>query len=123
MSTVFSLTPFRSVHDVNVKTSKGRMFVIDIYQSGDANYDSTVTVLDKISNPAGSWLYNTQLISVSANDNFTAAIKLIQSYLKSIDLTDSITEIHNPCNCPFVSEVDQNTIVSGVGISIKVRVN
>jgi hypothetical protein len=68
-------------------------------------------------------LYNTKPASVSANDNFKAAVELIQGYLGSIDPTDSIVEIHNPCNCSFVSEDDQNTIASGLGISTKVRVN
>jgi hypothetical protein len=123
MSTVFSMTPFRNVHDANIKTAKGRLFVIDIYESSAGSYDSTVTVLDRVSNPSSSWLYNTKSASVSANDNFKAAVELIQGYLGSIDPTDSIAEIHNPCNCPFVSEDDQNTIASGLGISTKVRVN
>ena len=123
MSTFFSMTPFRNVHDANVKTTKGRLFVIDIYESSAGSYDSTVTVLDRISNPSGSWLYNTKPASASASDNFKAAVELIQNYLSSIDLSDSIAEIHNPCNCPFVSEADQNAIVSGLGISLTVRVN
>ncbi len=123
MSTVFSMTPLNNVHDANVKTTKGRLFVIDISESSAGSYDSTVTVLDRISNPSGSWLYNTKPASTSARDNFKAAVELIQSYLGSIDPSDSIAAIHNPCNCPFVSEADQNTIVSGLGIGLTVRVN
>lgn len=123
MSTVFSISPFRNVHDVNVKTAKGRLFVIDIYESSSGNYESTVTVLDGVSNPPSSCLYNTNPVSALANDNFKAAVELIQGYLGSIDSTDSIAEIHNPCNCPFVSESNQNTIASGLGISTNVLVN
>lgn len=106
MTTVFLSTPFRNVHDVNVKTKLGRNFVIDIYEANPTGYDSTVTVLDRVSNPPSSSLYNTQPNTASKNDNFKAAIELIKSYLSSVDPTDSIDDIHNPCNCPFVSEAD-----------------
>jgi hypothetical protein len=123
MSTVFSMTPSREVHDVNVKTKKGRLFVIDIYKSCPGSYDSEVTVLDRISEISGSWLFKTEPASASANDNFKAAVELIQKYLVSIDPSDSIAKVHNPCNCPFVSESDQNSILSGLGISLNVHVN
>jgi hypothetical protein len=122
MSTVFSVTPFRSVHDINVKSGEGRNFIIDIYQRDADIYDSTVIVLDNVSNTKGSWYFNTKPATSSANDNFKAAVKLIQEYLSAVDANDSITDIYNPCNCPFVSEADQYEIVSSLGVSVKVRV-
>ncbi len=123
MSTVFSLTPFRNVHDVNVKSKSGIAFVIDIYEQSNTQYDSTVTVLDNITTNKGSWLYNVTPNSASANDNFEAAIQLIIKYITTFDQNDTITDIHNPCNCPFVSEVDQNSILSQLSVNISVRVN
>ncbi|UJS24706.1 hypothetical protein [Thiothrix winogradskyi] len=120
MPTVFSMAPLHNVHDIHVQTAKGRLFVIDIYESGAGNYDSTVTVLDKAS---VSRSYHTEAKSTSANDNFKMAVEFIQSYLASIDSSDSIVKIHNPCNCPFVYETEQNIIVSDLGINIKVLVN
>jgi len=117
------MTPLRKVHDVNVKTKKCRLFVIEIYESSPGSYDSTVTILDRVSNPSGSWLYNTEPAGASANDNFKAAVELIQNYLGSFDPSDIIAEVHNPCNCPFVSESDQNCIIYGLGISLNVNVN
>jgi len=123
MTTVLSISPSRKVHYVNVKTTKGRVFAIDIYESSVSNYDSEITVLDRISNTASSCVYNTDPASPSSNDNFKAALVLIQDYLAKIDSSDSIAKIHNPCNCPFVSESDQNTIASCLGMSITVVVN
>lgn len=122
-STVLTITPFRNVHDIDVKSAKGRAFVIDIYESVPGEYDSTVTVLDRVSNPPGSWLYNTKPPTASAQDNFKAALELIQNYLGANDSTDSIADIHNPCNCPFVSEADQNSIAAGFGFGKKVGIN
>lgn len=122
-STIFTITPSRNVHDINVESANGRTFVIDIYESVPGTYDSTVTVLDRVSNPSGSWLYNTQPATASARDNFKAALELIGNYLTAKDGADSIADIHNPCNCPFISEVDQNSIAADLGFAKKVRVN
>ena len=123
MSTILTITPFRDVHDIDVKSTNGRAFVIDIYESVSGTYDSTVTVLDRVSNPPGSWLYKTQPATASANDNFKSALELIQAYLSINDSADSISDIHTPCNCPFVSEAAQNSIASGLGFGKTVRVN
>lgn len=123
MTTVFSMTASHNVHDVHVKTKKDRLFVIDIYEASTGVYDSTVTVLDRISIQPCSGLYKTTPTSSLASDNFKAAVEFVQKYLGSVDSSDSITEIHNPCNCPFVFEADQNTIVNSLGLPLKVRVN
>lgn len=123
MTTVFSAGPFRNVHSVNVESKNGRIFVIDIYQVAGVNFESTVTIFDKISTNPGSWIYETNPATTSANDNFNASIQLIQKYLAATDPTDTISDIHNPCNLPFVSEQDQNSILSSLKIDIIVRVN
>ena len=72
---------------------------------------------------SGSWVYNTKPASDSAIDNFDAAIELIKKYLSAVDPQDSITDVHNPCNTPFISEADQNSVLSGAGVPISVRAN
>jgi hypothetical protein len=121
-SIILNITRLSNVHDINVKSAKGRKFLIDIYEAQPNAYTSTVTILDTVSNPPGSWLLKTQPASMSAKDNFKAALDLIQIYLESKDRSDSIYDINNPCNCPFVSEVDQNSIAASVGFKNKVRV-
>lgn len=124
MSIVFSVTPFRDVHDIKVKSENGRDFVVDIYEGNAGNFDSTVMVLDNVSTVRpGSWLYNTSPNTTAANDNFKAGIVFVQNYLKAVDAGDSIIDIHNPCNCAFVSQADQDAIISSLGLTIKVRVN
>lgn len=123
MSVVFATSPLRKVHEINVRSQNGRAFVVDIYEQNVGSYDSTVTVLDRISSTQGSWLYNVTPPTVSGNDNFQAAIELICGYLKSVDSVDVISDVHNPCNCPFVSEHDQTATLSSIGVNLKVRVN
>ena len=123
VTTVISISPFRKVHDINVKSKNGRNFVIDIYEISNGSYESEVTVLDNISSNKGSWLYKTLPSSSSANDNFKASVDLIDQYLSSVDNADSIIDVHNPCNCPFVPEADQNSILVNLGHSFSVRVN
>lgn len=123
MSIVFATTPLRKVHDINVSTQNGRAFVVDIYEQSVGSYDSTVTVLDRISSIQGSWLYNVTPPTGSGNDNFKAAIELIKDYLASVDSVDVISDVHNPCNCPFVNEQNQNKILPTIGVNLTVRVN
>jgi hypothetical protein len=122
-NTVLSITPFRDIHGLNISSKNGRNFIIDIYQGKEENFDSEVTVLDNISTSKGSWLYKMSPVSSSSSDNFKASIEFILKYLSSVDNTDSISDIHNLCNCPFVSEVEQNNILSKLGQKINVRVN
>jgi len=122
-TTVLSITPFRDVHDINVTSKNGRSFIIDIYKGNNDSFDSEVTVLDNVSSLKGSWLYKTSPATSSASDNYKAAIELIKNYLSSVDDKDSISDIHNPCNRPFISGADQNKVLKGLGENINVRVN
>jgi hypothetical protein len=110
-TTVFSTTPLSDVHDIDVTTTKGRRFIIDIYKN-NGDFDSDVTVLDRVSSNPGSWIYKTNPASASAIDNFCAAVQLIQDYLVQIDPQDSIKDIHNPCNTPFICVADQNSVLA-----------
>lgn len=121
-TTVISIGPFRYVHDIAVTTTKGRRCTIDICKN-DSGFDSEVTILDSVSSQSGSWVYDTKPVSNSAADNFDAAIELINNYLSNVDPQDSIKDVHNPCNTPFISEADQNSILSSKGIFLSVRVN
>lgn len=122
-TTIFSITPFRNVHDINVTSKNGRSFIIAIYKDSNNSLDSEVTVLDNVSSLKGSWLYKTSPTTPSVSDNFKAAIELIKNYLASVDSKDSILDVHNPCNCPFISDTDQDKVLSGLGQNINVRVN
>jgi hypothetical protein len=50
-------------------------------------------------------------------------LEKVRDYLKQIDPIDPITDIHNPCNCPFVSKGEQEQIASSLGITAPIRVN
>lgn len=121
-TTVISIGQFRAVHDIDVTTAKGRRCIIDIYENNSV-FNSEVTIIDSVSSPSGSWVFNTKPASGSAINNFDAAIDIIKKYLSSVDPQDSIADIHNPCNTPFISESDQNSVLSGAGVPICVRVN
>ncbi|MCH2257996.1 MAG: hypothetical protein MK088_15290 [Alteromonas sp.] len=123
MKTVFSVTSFRDVHDIFVTTEKGREFIINIYLKGQG-YESEVTILDTVPATRGSWVYETKPKSPSAESNFRAGIELIEQYLIHAKTDDTIKDIHNPCNCPFISESNQNNELSQLGYNgFSVRVN
>lgn len=121
-NTVFSTRFFTEVHDIEIKTQKGRRFIIDISKN-DNEFSSTVTVLDVVSGKTTALLYNISPASPSALDNFIAAVTLVKSYLSEHDSEDNIQDIHNPCNTPFINQEEQNDALAHQGIPISVRVN
>lgn len=123
MTTVGSIGKFRDVHDINVTSINGRKFIIDIYKN-ESGFESEVTVIDPVSDPKGSWVYTTKPASPSSTDNFRAGIELVEKYLRCMKDEDLIHDIHNPCNCPFISEADQNITLTHMGYNnCPVRVN
>ena len=122
-TTLLEIGSYRDVHDIEIKTSNGRRCTIDIYKINNNEFESEVTILDNVSNASGSWVYKTKPRSSSALDNFTAAIELIKIYISQADPSDKIEDIHNPCNTPFISENDQNSILKNQSIHLRVRIN
>lgn len=123
MSTIFTIYPSRLSHSIYFRTKKGRTFILDIGQNTLTHFDSEVTVLDPLPPRNGSWFMQTNPQSSSAADNFSAGVSLILDYLKHVDATDGIEDIHNPCNTPFVDEKTQNFLLKQAGVSMNVRVN
>ncbi|MEO5929652.1 MAG: hypothetical protein ABIR47_06950 [Candidatus Kapaibacterium sp.] len=108
---------------MNIKSEQGRSFIIDILEEAPGSYRSSITVLDNVTVPPVSWGYEVESLAISAGESFETSLKLIVAYLKDVDSNDMISDIHNPCNCPFVTEMDQNAIVSKLALGIVVRVN
>ena len=121
-TTVFSMGPSREVHDINVTTTNGRRCIIDIYKV-NGGFETEVTIFEPAQNNTLGQIYTTNPMSASTTDHFESAIDLIKNYMSKKDPQDSIIDIHNPCNTPFINEADQNNILSKKGLTLTVRVN
>jgi len=121
--TVFSMTSLFELHDINVKTKKGRRFVIDIAERTKGTFDSSLTVTDNITSGSVSVCSGVLASGPSATDCFEAALQHVARYLEAVDADDQIASIHNPCNCPFVPRADQERIANSLGIAAPISVN
>ncbi|HGP3873428.1 TPA: hypothetical protein ACLKPY_004638 [Klebsiella pneumoniae] len=119
-TTVFSLGPFRELHDLNIYTSKKRFFIANIFKDSN-NYKGDLLVLDNISK--NSIHHNLSRMSPLPEDIFLEQLDLIRSYLRTQGDNDFIAKIHNPCNTPFISLSDQQLIVNNQGINVTLTVN
>ena len=119
-NTVFSLSPFRELHDLNIYTSKNRIFIVNMFKESNP-YKGDLLVLDNVSR--NSIHHNLSVMSPQPEDVFVAQLDLIRNYLIAQGDDDFIEKIHNPCNAPFISLKDQQTIVNNQGINVAVTVN
>jgi hypothetical protein len=121
VSVVFSISPSRTVHDINVTSRNSRRFVIDLYRDNQSQYETTVTVYEIRGVPG--WVFPIETSAKPPGEHFQAALEWIErKYLKQVDPSDAVVDIHNPCNCPFVSAADQERIARSLGITAPIRV-
>lgn len=120
MSVIFSIPPTRTVHDINVATRNGRRFIIDLYLDSEGCYDTTVTVYEIRGVPG--WVFPIEASVKPPAEHFHAALEWIdRRYLKQVDPSDAVVDIHSPCNCPFVSKTDQERSARNLGIAAPIR--
>lgn len=117
-NSVFVLGAFRELHDINVSTNQGRMFIINIFKENNG-FSGDIAILDKLSNNSSYYVISNLL--PSASDIFSSGIDAVLTYLSQYN--DKINDIHNPCNTPFINSQAQNTIIQNKGLNLTVRVN
>lgn len=120
MTTVFEASTHRDMQNIIIKTNDGIAFVADIIQQ-DSQFEATVAVLDKASSNRGSRLYQIEGKGVSALEKFTEVVQFIFYYLNEYNQTDSIADVFNPCDCPFISKDEQNGVFAKIGVKLSVR--
>jgi hypothetical protein len=122
MTAVFSMIHSREVHEIKAASKNGRRFTIDIYKDPHGHHEADVIVFERGPTVPG-WVFPVTATTPDANGHFKAALVFIQRYLAKADVSDALSDIHNPCNCPFVSHPDQRHIAQSLGIIVPVRVN
>lgn len=122
-TTCLDIESFGEEHSISVESKNGYRYSISICKDGRGNYKSNVIFHENTSTTKDNWEYSVLPASTSIEDNFKSSIEQIQKHLSSADPKDAILDIHNSCNCPFISEPQQNNVLKRMGVSLKVRVN
>lgn len=120
ITTVFSTSPFFYLHDIRVTTVKGRVFTINILEHSNT-YSGDLNILEIGTGPCIN--YPLKQRTPNAELIFDEALDTIVKYLNYQNDNDTINDIHNPCNTPFVSKSDQQKILQTKAINVTVRVN
>jgi len=114
METVFSMSNWKDVHDINVFTEAGRYFSVDITKSETNGFDASVTVEDEVSDNPGSWIFSTVANGSTDREVFELFIRFVLRYLAEVASTDSISKVINPCNDQFVKVHIQNEVLASL---------
>lgn len=96
-----------------------------IHEQPGGGYETNVPISDPVSPQPKTWNYllESTTPTSTATEHFEDSLKLIKAYLAQFAPTDEMIDYHNPCNCPFVSEPDQNAVLATMGVGETVRVN
>jgi hypothetical protein len=114
------------VHEIAIRTSLGRSFSIEIHRpSYGGPFATEVLIRERTGPQPRTWalLVDGTTPESTAKDHFSGALDLVEKYLAQFAPADLVVDIHNPCNCAFVSEADQNAILAARGINKTVRIN
>ncbi len=124
-NTVLTITPWRDVHEIIVKTKEGRACSILIHDNKGGTFETNVVIKDPIGPLSKAWDYlvATTTPTSTAKEHFEEALKLIVAYLLQFAPADQMTDFWNPCNAPFVSVPDQTSVLTAMGIMQQIRLN
>lgn len=110
------------LQDVDVHTDKQVFYKLHLVaSSGAAPFWAEVLVYDSEFNPPFVSQVSFNQHFKNANDAFLHALNWVKGY--SAKHGYSINRVNNPCNCEFLSRIDQQSIVDAVGLTLKVQVN
>ena len=123
-NTVFTMSRWCDVHEIIVKTKEKRSCSIMIHKE-PVGYDTNVFISDPVGPAPRTWDYllESTTPSSTAKEHFEDSLKLIAAYLQQFAPNDQMVSFDNPCNAPFVSELDQNAVLATMGFSTTVTVN
>ena len=123
MTTVFRMDSSRIIQEIIFTTNEGRKFTLHIEEADSLKYESEIVSCDPLPPVESSTCSALTPASNSAQHNFAAGVDFVLKYLNQNGPKDCIADIHNPCNTPFISEMDQNTALSAAGVNLSVRIN
>ena len=78
METLFSMSGWKDVHDINFVTDHGRNFTADFTKSECAGLDVTVLINDNVSDRGGSWIFESIAVGENDENAFEKAVLFIQ---------------------------------------------
>jgi len=120
---VFSVGHAYRIQDINVRSSRGRLFTIDLVEVSKDRFGVWILVDDPLGIPRIKFFRYPNAHSDTAAANFKTAVEYAVEYLQYADPNDSIEAVHNPCNTPFLATDEQEAILRQLGIAVGVGVN
>lgn len=125
MSTIFTISHWREVHEIVVKTQAGRVCIILLHDDENDGFQTNILIADTLSSRPGTWdfqLDTTTPVS-TAREHFEESLNLIGAYLQQFSANDEIVSANNPFQTPFLSEGDQNAVLKALGYPFSVTVD
>lgn len=110
------------LQEVDIHTDKKVFFKLHLVApTAAAPYSTEVLVYDAEFKPPFQSVVSFHQQFTTAKDAFTHALSWVKGYAAQHGY--AINRINNPCNCEFLRQSEQQSIVNMVGITLQVQVN
>lgn len=110
------------LQEVDIHTDKKVFYKVHLVApTGVAPFFTEVLVYDSEFNPPFQSSVSFHQQFKDAGDAFTHALNWVKGY--SAKQGYNIQRINNPCNCEFLSQLEQQTVVEAAGFVFQVQVN
>ena len=108
------------VQEINISTKNRRLFFVHLECWREDHFECKLAAIDLGPKLQAFATFGPYAKAPTALSAFRALIDGLRAEIASIDPTDSVTIIDNPCNAEFVSAPDQQNI-AGRNVVIKVN--
>jgi hypothetical protein len=110
------------LQDIDLHTDKQVFYKLHVIApTGHAPFAAEVLVYDSEFDPAFASTVSFNQTFSDSRSAFAHAFNWINGYSTKHGYT--INRINNPCNCEFVSQADQQSVVQAKGLALTVQVN
>lgn len=108
------------IQEIQIGTKNKRVFFVHLEKWSETHFECKLAAINLGPQLPADATFGPFANGESANSAYKSLISGLSSALASLDATDSIAEVNNPCNTEFVTSDEQKEIL-GEGVIVKVN--
>jgi hypothetical protein len=108
------------IQEIQIVTKNNRVFFMHLEKWSETHFECKLAAINLGPQLPADAKFGPFANGESANSAYKLLISELSSVLATLDATDSIAKVNNPCNTEFVTSEEQKEIL-GHGVIVKVN--